>query len=233
MNPSRFHLERFVQRAAGSVRKGGLILDVGAGDAPYRPLFRHACYETADFCQVDKPYSVPTHVCDITSIPVEDGRYDLVLMTQVLEHLPDPLKALREINRITRPGGRLWLSCPFYYPEHEQPFDYYRYTQFGLRHLVSQAGFIVEELEWLEGYSAAVSHQLDMARRELPGSPRAFGGGLTGAATSLLVGASRPWLRLLAYSLARADTRAMWTSSGMCKNYAVVAEKRDNTSSDA
>ena len=76
------------------------------------------------------------HVCDLSQIPVESGKYDLVLMTQVLEHLPEPAKVLRELYRVLKPGGTLWLSTPFYYEEHEVPYDFYRYSQYGLRHFL-------------------------------------------------------------------------------------------------
>ena len=104
---------------------------------PYRSLFDHVTYESIDFCKVDKEYAAPTYIGDATAIPVSDGRYDfLVLMTQVLEHLPDPVKVLCEVNRVMKPASTLWLSCPLFYQEHEQPYDFFRYTQFGLRHLL-------------------------------------------------------------------------------------------------
>lgn len=225
MNPSRYHLDRFVERAAQSLQSGALVLDVGAGDAPYRSLFDRVVYESIDFCKVDKPYAAPTYVGDATSIPVHDGRYDLVLMTQVMEHLPEPLKVLREIHRVMKPRATLWVSCPLFYQEHEQPYDFYRYTQFGLRHLFCLAGFQVDELEWLEGYSASAAYQLHFAARELPHGPAAYGGGLLGALTGALVGLERPLLTVTAYALNRADVRSKWTHSGMCKNYALVASK--------
>lgn len=225
MNPSRYHLLRFAERAAESVKPGALVLDVGAGDAPYRSLFDHVTYESIDFCKVDKEYAAPTYIGDATAIPVSDGRYDLVLMTQVLEHLPDPMKVLCEVNRVMKPTATLWLSCPLFYQEHEQPYDFFRYTQFGLRHLLALAGFQVDELDWLEGYSASAAYQLHFAARELPRGPKAYGGGILGAITGALVGLERPLFTVTAYALNRADMRAKWTGSGMCKNYALVASK--------
>lgn len=225
MNPSRYHLFHFAERAAQSLKPGDTVLDVGAGDAPYRSLFDSVTYESIDFCKVDKEYAEPTYVGDATAIPVSDERYDLVLMTQVLEHLPDPMKVLCEVNRVMKPGATLWLSCPLVYQEHEQPYDFFRYTQFGLRHLLDASGFQVDELDWLEGYAASAAYQFHVAARELPHGPKAYGGGILGALTGALVGLERPLLTVTAYALNRADTRAKWTASGMCKNYALVARK--------
>ena len=59
-------------------------------------------------------------------------------------------------------------SGPLFYEEHEQPYDFYRYTQFGLRYLFSSAGFIIERLAWLEGYLGTVGYQLNTMARYLP-----------------------------------------------------------------
>jgi SAM-dependent methyltransferase len=222
-NPSRDHLEAFVRRAAATVEAPARVLDAGAGDGRYGRWFGHVTYESADFCRLDKPYGHLTYICDLAHVPAEDGRFDLVLLTQVLEHLPDPLGVLRELRRLLKRGGRLWLTCPLYYPEHEQPFDYYRYTQFGLRHLLTEAGFQIEEVTWLEGFAGTASFQLGQLGRQLPVSPSAYGGGPSGLGTAVAVWASRPLLRSLALLLARADRGYRHVSSGHCKNYQVVA----------
>lgn len=201
------------------------MLDAGAGYGPYREHFQHVSYESADFCQVDKTYAAVTYQCELDAIPVENERYDLVLCTQVLEHLPDPLRVLGEMNRVLKPGGRIWLSAPFYYEEHEQPYDFFRYTQFALTDLLKKAGFEIERLEWLEGYFGTLSYQLDQAVASLPSLPGDYGGGLKGWLTSALVLVLRPGLSLLSRLLSRADLRVRWTRTGHCKNYCVVARK--------
>src|SRR5688572_18395426 len=119
----RVYLEQFVRGAAASIPTGARVLDAGAGECMYRPLFAHADYESADFAQNDhKRYGEITYVCDLRTIPVEDSRYNMVLCTQVLEHVPDPGAVLNELYRVLKPGGRLWLSAPLYYPEHDAPF---------------------------------------------------------------------------------------------------------------
>jgi ubiquinone/menaquinone biosynthesis C-methylase UbiE len=115
-NSSRIYLHGFLARAGQAVQPGQLVLDAGSGRAPYRDLFAHARYETADFLAVEsKKYAQQDYVCDLAEIPVDDARFDHVLLTQVLEHIPEPAKVLAELHRVLKPGGALWLTAPLFY----------------------------------------------------------------------------------------------------------------------
>jgi SAM-dependent methyltransferase len=154
------HLWRLNSEFAKDIAPEMLVLDAGAGEAQYRTIFQHARYETADFMAVEKAYAPPTYVCDLTAIPVEDGRFDRVVFNQVLEHVPEPARVIAELSRVTKPGGRILCSCPFFFEEHEKPYDFYRYTQFGLKHLFEKAGWEVERIEWVEGYFGTMSYHM-------------------------------------------------------------------------
>lgn len=225
-NPSRFHLEDFVRRAAASLASGSRMLDAGAGDSLYRHYFSHVIYESADFLKSPRVYAQMDYVCTLDDIPVEDDRFDLVLFTQVLEHVPDVPAVLKELHRVLRPEACIWLSAPLFFTEHETPYDFYRYTQYGLRHQLESAGFSVESIEWLEGYHGTLSYQLEMASRWIPLSPRHYGGGLLGITTAALMACARPLLFAMSLLLARIDMQAKYTLRGHPKNYAVVARKR-------
>lgn len=227
INSSRVYLEQFMERAGRSLQAGGLILDAGAGDSPYRKFFGHARYESADFCQVEgAPYTQVTYVADLACLPVPDQHYDMIICTQVLEHVPDPGKVLKEFQRILKPGGSLWLSAPLYYAEHQIPYDFYRYTQYGLSHMLAENGFQIQELERLEGYYGTLAYQFETAARSLPVQPQKYGGGLLGAAAALLAIPLKPffWFLYLLYS--RLDLRFKNLSDGYPKNYTVVAHKK-------
>jgi SAM-dependent methyltransferase len=220
----RYHLERWLEEAARRTAPGALVLDAGAGDQRYAHLFAHARYETADFLETPVRreggmYSPPTYVCDLTAIPVDSDRFDLILCTQVLEHLPEPVDALAELRRVLRPGGELWLSAPLFYVEHEQPYDFYRYTQFGLRHLAEKAGFEVASLEWGEGYYAAIALQLSTAARTISRRDVRYPG------WAFLVVPIKLAFAGLARLFARLDRDQPVYGKGLCVNYRAVLVK--------
>jgi SAM-dependent methyltransferase len=77
--------------------------------------------------------------------PLDSSSFDVVLCNQVLEHVFNPEEFLDEVNRVLKPNGKLILTVPFVWDEHEQPFDYARYSSFGLAHLLKNAGFEILE----------------------------------------------------------------------------------------
>jgi ubiquinone/menaquinone biosynthesis C-methylase UbiE len=108
--PLAFICGAWLTDAAKSLPPGALVLDAGAGNAPYRELFHQAQYESADFVAAAKHYEHrPTYVCDLTAIPVEEARFDAAICSQVLEHVPDPAAVLAELHRVLKPGASLWL----------------------------------------------------------------------------------------------------------------------------
>ena len=225
-NSSRVYLHRFLERAGRAVEPDHLVLDAGAGQAPYRHLFAHARYETADFLAVKKKtYTQPDYVCDLREIPVDDERFDHVLLTQVLEHLPEPAAVLAELRRVTKPGGTLWVTAPLFYAVHERPYDFFRYTPYGLRHLVEGAGFVVDEIEWLEGYLGTLSYQARTMSKALPAARADYGGGFKGSAMAMTARIAKVGARHAADALAKLDLEYKFVGRGLPKNYAVVARK--------
>jgi SAM-dependent methyltransferase len=105
------------------------VLDVGCGDRPYRELFPN----TIGFDVPGNPHA-DLHG-SLESIPVDDASFDVVLCLQVLEHVPDPGAAVRELRRVVRPGGRVLASTHGVYPFHPNPDDLWRWTQQGLERL--------------------------------------------------------------------------------------------------
>ena len=123
----------------------GRVLDLGCGNRPYAELFPPALAYIA--YDLDTRGSLPDVAGTALSLPFVDASFDAVFSTQVLEHVPEPLVMLREIERVLRPGGVLICSAPQYWRLHEEPHDFFRYTRYGLTYLLQNAGFEVQTMQ--------------------------------------------------------------------------------------
>lgn len=128
----------------------GHLMDFGCGTKPYESLFVNVTkYIGVDFEGGGNDYK-NTRVdvyYDGKSLPFENDHFDSILSTEVLEHVFNPDDILSELNRVLKPNGMMLLTCPFLWPEHEQPWDYARYSSFGLKHLLEKKGFEVVSQE--------------------------------------------------------------------------------------
>jgi SAM-dependent methyltransferase len=132
----------FLRGALEGLAPRSLVLDVGAGDAPYRELFAAFDYRTTDWAGTSHAPTTPVdHVAPAHDLPAGSATVDAVVCTQVLEHIAEPVEALAEFRRVLKPGGRLIVTVPLAWYLHELPHDYYRYTPYGLRHVLVKAGF--------------------------------------------------------------------------------------------
>lgn len=145
----------------------GRLLDLGCGEVPlllaYEPLTSEVT--CADW---SASYHEQRHVdvaCDLSEpLPFDDGSFDTVLLSDVLEHLPEPAGLWRETARVLAPGGKAIVNVPFLYGLHEPPHDYYRYTEFALRRFVERAGL---ELLLLEPIGGAPEVVVDICAKQL------------------------------------------------------------------
>jgi SAM-dependent methyltransferase len=133
------NLEAAVTQAKAALPAGSkVVLDVGCGNRPYADLFADCHYVGLNYSAQD---ACPDVIADAMRLPIASGAIDLLFCTQVLEHLPKPWRFLEECHRVLTAGGWLVLSAPFYWPLHEQPRDYFRFTRHGLQDLLTSAGF--------------------------------------------------------------------------------------------
>lgn len=140
--------DRFIEHFARGLPNGFRVLDAGAGTSRYRPLFAHCEYKTQDFGQyqgAEHNYGKIDYISDITAIPVPDDSFDAVICTEVLEHVPHPDQAVRELARVLKPGGRLALTAPLMSGIHMAPYHYYSgFSPYWYQHFLPQFGLEVE-----------------------------------------------------------------------------------------
>jgi SAM-dependent methyltransferase len=155
-------IEDALARFALDLPPGSLVLDAGAGESRYRSVLSGHRYIGVDLAVGDAAwnYSSLDATADLNALPFATGAFDAALNIVTLEHLTDPGLALAEIARVLKTGGRLFLAAPLEWEEHQQPHDYFRYTQYGLRLLLTRAGFEVEEMTPAGGYFRLLSRRL-------------------------------------------------------------------------
>lgn len=224
-NSSRYRLREENRIFAASIPKGARVLDAGAGQQPYRDLLAHTIYESADFEQVDKEYVKSTYVCDLRKIPVEAERFDFIIFNQVMEHLPEPMEVLKELNRVLRKGGKIIYTGPLFYEEHEQPYDFFRYTQFSLKKMFKASGFDLERLDWMEGYFATVAYQLNRMYAYLPIKPREISPGWLGFFLSPIMILVKIFSAFLSVFFHKLELKNKYTKRGYPKNYVGIFRK--------
>jgi SAM-dependent methyltransferase len=148
--PNRHNRNLWVIAQAADIPKASRVLDAGAGAAPYRSLFAHCDYRTQDFGKTPAlagQYANLDYECDINSIPVPDAFFDVVLCTEVLEHVPRPIDVLQEFARILRPGGKLLITAPLGSFLHFEPHHYYGgYTPHWYSKFLTEKGFGIDVL---------------------------------------------------------------------------------------
>jgi SAM-dependent methyltransferase len=125
----------------------GKVLDVGCGIKPYRELFSSASNYIG--LEVDSSKNRLIKNADFfydgVIFPFDQASFDNIVCNQVLEHVFTPDQFIKEIYRVLKPNGSLLLTVPFVWDEHEQPYDYARYSSFGLKSLLENNGFDIIE----------------------------------------------------------------------------------------
>jgi SAM-dependent methyltransferase len=140
----------------------GKTIDLGCGCMPFKELLSGIVgqYDTLEAVPRSEPVTFVGDIQDMSMI--SDASYDSAICLEVLEHVPEPGRALCEVRRILNPGGTVVLSVPHLSRLHDQPHDYYRYTNYGLNYLLKKAGFEVLEIRQKGGLFSFVGHQVSL-----------------------------------------------------------------------
>jgi SAM-dependent methyltransferase len=146
-------IAQFYDNTLGKYAKGKL-LDLGCGKVPL--FLAYTDYITDNICvDWEKGSHMNENVdleCDLTKVlPFKDEEFDTIILSDVLEHIPQPEQLWKEMYRILSRNGIIIINVPFFYCLHEQPYDYYRYTEFALRRFVENSGLNLVQLAPIGG----------------------------------------------------------------------------------
>lgn len=151
-------LYRNIAHLAPRIR--GNVLDFGCGSKPYESLF----VNSTSYVGIDVQVSGHDHrtsrvdvFYDGKTLPFADEQFDATVCFEVFEHVFNIDELLEEIRRVLKPGGSLLISTPFAWDEHEAPYDFARYTSFGIKHVLERNGFEVLESRKTTTYVLALS----------------------------------------------------------------------------
>jgi SAM-dependent methyltransferase len=129
------------------IKEGDSIFDIGCGNKPYEAYIRKITGKTSKYRGCDIVQSSKQKVdivCEATHITEQSESYDVVLCTQVIEHVFEHHKIFEEAYRLLKPGGLFIVSSALVWQLHEEPYDFYRFTLYGFRELLTAAGFAIK-----------------------------------------------------------------------------------------
>ncbi|GGB08542.1 class I SAM-dependent methyltransferase [Puia dinghuensis] len=151
--------QEWIRTTLARIPEGLTLLDAGAGESTYKPYCAHLKYIAQDFGQYDGTGDVGLQTgvwdnskldiqSDITAIPLPDHSVDAIMCTEVFEHIPDPIGALKEFSRLVRPGGYLLITAPFCSLTHFAPYHFYTgFNRFFYEKHLPDYGFGITDLE--------------------------------------------------------------------------------------
>jgi SAM-dependent methyltransferase len=148
-NYTGYSIDKYVKEMSCLVKPQSSILDAGSGISPYSKYFKNCVYHTADIG------GNPTFKCSIDNIPMPDCSYDVILCTEVLEHVKYPNKVVKEFYRLLKPNGMLIMTLPQCFGEHSDD-NYFNFLRNGLKLMFDESGFKSHEIQALGGIYTSI-----------------------------------------------------------------------------
>ena len=221
--------DTWLEQTLANIPAGQRILDAGAGELQYKRFCAHLDYVSQDFAKYDGQgdssglqtgkwdQSQLDIVSDITNIPEPDASFDAVMCIEVLEHLPDPIHALRELARLLKPGGTLIITAPFCSLTHFSPYFYYTgYSRNFYHYWLDKLGFKIIDMQWNGNYFEWLAQEL----RRLPNMGIEYGEGSFNWI-------ERKALEMILVALNRLSNNDQGSEQLLCYEIHVVARKLD------
>lgn len=140
-----FYLIKDLQYAIKKYSKGNL-LDIGCGNKPYEKEFEGLIDKYVGCDVIQSNLNKVDVLCNANKIPLEDNTFDTLFSTQTIEHVEDHQGLINEAYRLLKKDGYFIVSGPMYWPLHEQPYDFFRFTKHGFKYVLEKSGFEVVEM---------------------------------------------------------------------------------------
>ncbi len=153
--------------------QGSSILDAGAGELQYKHLCAHLEYTSQDFGQYDGKGNSEGRqtgswdssrvdiISDITAIPVKEKSFDAIMCVEVLEHLPEPARAIKEFSRVIKRGGTLIITAPFCSVTHFAPYYFANgYSKYWYEKVLGENGFEIKEVSYNGNFFTYMAQEL-------------------------------------------------------------------------
>ena len=218
----------WVREQLSALPAGGRILDAGAGMQPFRDQCAHLEYVAQDFAEYDGQgdgrggqikhwhNNGLDLVSDITAIPAPDASFDAVLCTEVLEHVPDPIGALRELTRLLKPDGKLIVTAPFVSNTHFSPYHFCTgFNRYFYEKHLTDLGMTVTQIDSNGSYFGSIAQEV----RRIPQMAEKYSGRGPNALTRL-------GIRLVLRGLESIAQRDTGSQEYLAFGLHVVAQKR-------
>lgn len=167
----------WIEKTLKRIPTGLTILDAGAGECQFKKFCSHLKYTSQDFAQYTGKGDIGLHtatwdnsqidiVSDITSIPRPNGSFDAIMCTEVFEHVPDAVAALKELNRLLKPGGYLLITAPFASITHFAPYHFATgFNRFFYEHHLKEMNYTIENLQMNGNYFEYIAQELRRVKR--------------------------------------------------------------------
>lgn len=220
--------KKWLDKTLSAIPKGLRLLDAGAGELDNKKYCSHLVYVSQDFCKYEgfgdkkglQTYSWDTQqidiVCDIVNIPEGSESFDVILCSEVLEHLPNPVLALQEFSRLLKRGGTLILTAPFCSLTHFSPYHYSTgFNRYFYEHHLRKLGFNMVELSPNGSYFEYIAQEI----RRIPSIAENY-------AVMRMSRLERVGVKILLRALDRFVKYDKGSAELLCFGYHAVAKKR-------
>jgi SAM-dependent methyltransferase len=150
-----YFIKKDIEEAAGKYSKGKL-LDIGCGNKPYSILFKGKVDQYTGCDIIQSSNNLVDFICPANDLCFDDNSFDTVFSSQVIEHVEDHAGMLKESFRVLKPGGYAIYTAPFSWELHEEPYDFFRFSKYGLGEIFRKQGFDIVLIKSNGGKWAAI-----------------------------------------------------------------------------